>query len=80
MADAPTLNPFKISQKQLDKSAAKLNLDPQVHELLREPMRTLEVHFPVRMDDGDDQDLHRIPRAVQRCPWSHEGWASFPSR
>ncbi|HUT86928.1 MAG TPA: Glu/Leu/Phe/Val dehydrogenase [Candidatus Heimdallarchaeota archaeon] len=52
MADAPTLNPFKISQKQLDKSAAKLNLDPQVHALLREPMRTLEVHFPVRMDDG----------------------------
>ncbi len=52
MADVPTLNPFKISQKQLDKSAAKLNLDPQVHGLLREPMRTLEVHFPVRMDDG----------------------------
>jgi len=55
MADAPTLNPFKISQKQLDKSAAKLNLDPQVHGLLREPMRTLEVHFPVRMDDGTAQ-------------------------
>jgi len=52
MAEAPTLNPFKISQKQLDKSAAKLNLDPQVHALLREPMRTLEVHFPVRMADG----------------------------
>jgi len=52
MADAPTLNPFKISQKQLDKSAAKLDLDPQMHALLREPMRTLEVHFPVRMDDG----------------------------
>ena len=52
MAGAPTLNPFKISQKQLDKSAAKLDLDPQMHALLREPMRTLEVHFPVRMDDG----------------------------
>lgn len=57
MADAPTLNPFKISQKQLDKSAAKLNLDPQVHGLLREPMRTLEVHFPVRMDDGTTRTL-----------------------
>ena len=52
MDDAPTLNPFKISQKQLDKSAARLNLDPQMHAFLREPMRTLEVHFPVRMDDG----------------------------
>jgi len=52
MASAPTLNPFEISQRQLDKAAAKLNLDPNVHALLREPMRTLEVHFPVRMDDG----------------------------
>jgi len=52
MAGKPTLNPFEISQRQLDKAAAKLGLDPQVHELLREPMRTLEVHFPVRMDDG----------------------------
>lgn len=52
MANAPTLNPFEISQRQLDTAAAKLNLDPQVHELLREPLRTLEVHFPIRMDDG----------------------------
>ncbi|RLE35941.1 glutamate dehydrogenase [Candidatus Acetothermia bacterium] len=52
MTDGPTLNPFEISQRQLDKAAEKLDLDPQVHALLREPMRTLEVHFPVRMDDG----------------------------
>jgi len=52
MAQDPALNPFAISQQQLDTAAKKLNLDPQVHALLREPMRTLEVHFPVRMDDG----------------------------
>ena len=52
MVNGPTLNPFEISQRQLDKSAEKLNLDPSVHALLREPMRTLEVHFPVKMDDG----------------------------
>ena len=52
MANGSTLNPFEISQQQLDKAAEKLNLDPQVHALLREPMRVLEVHFPVRMDDG----------------------------
>ena len=52
MANGPTSNPFEISQRQLDKSAEKLNLDPSVHALLREPMRTLEVHFPVKMDDG----------------------------
>jgi glutamate dehydrogenase (NAD(P)+) len=52
MANGSTLNPFEISQRQLDKSAEKLSLDPGVHAVLREPMRTLEVHFPVRMDDG----------------------------
>ena len=52
MVNTPTLNPFEISQRQLDLAAQQLNLDPQVHELLREPLRTLEVHFPVRMDDG----------------------------
>ena len=52
MSNGPTLNPFEISQRQLDTAAKKLNLDPQVHALLREPLRILEVHFPVRMDDG----------------------------
>ncbi len=52
MAGESMLNPFEISQRQLDKAAKKLQLDPQIHELLREPMRTLEVRFPVRMDDG----------------------------
>jgi glutamate dehydrogenase (NAD(P)+) len=52
MGTGVTLNPFEISQRQLDMAAEKLSLDPEVHALLREPMRTLEVHFPVRMDDG----------------------------
>jgi len=52
VTDQAELNPFVISQRQLDKAAQALDLDPQVHALLREPMRTLEVHFPVRMDDG----------------------------
>jgi len=55
MSHGATLNPFEISQRQLDKAAKALRLDPQVHQLLREPMRTLEVHFPVRMDDGTVQ-------------------------
>jgi glutamate dehydrogenase (NAD(P)+) len=52
MTDKATLNPFEISQRQLDKAAKALDLDPQVHEFLRMPMRTLEVSIPVRMDDG----------------------------
>ena len=46
------LNPFKIAQKQLDTAAATLGLDEATHQLLRWPQRELQVHFPVRMDDG----------------------------
>ncbi len=46
------LNPFKIAQEQLDRAAKVMNLDPAVHQILREPMRVLEVSIPVKMDDG----------------------------
>jgi glutamate dehydrogenase (NAD(P)+) len=37
---------------QLDQAARIMNLDASVHEILRNPKRTLEVSVPVRMDDG----------------------------
>ncbi|MCD6467255.1 MAG: Glu/Leu/Phe/Val dehydrogenase [Methanomicrobia archaeon] len=46
------LNPFKIAQKQLDAAAKIMNLDPSAHAILRNPLRTLEVSIPVKMDDG----------------------------
>lgn len=46
------LNPFKIAQQQLDKAAKIMNLEPAVHEFLREPMRILQVRIPVKMDNG----------------------------
>ena len=54
------LNPFKIAQKQLDIVADKLKLDKATHALLREPMRTLIVTIPVRMDN------HALTRIYQR--------------
>jgi glutamate dehydrogenase (NAD(P)+) len=48
----PELNPFRIAQSQLDTAAKTLSLDAATHELLRWPQRELQVHFPVRMDDG----------------------------
>ncbi len=47
------LNPFKIAQEQLDEAAQVMNLDKQAHAILREPMRTLVVNIPVRMDSGE---------------------------
>jgi glutamate dehydrogenase (NAD(P)+) len=46
------LNPFKISQAQLDEAAKILHLDAGIHAFLREPMRELHVTIPVLMDDG----------------------------
>ncbi len=46
------LNPFEIAQRQLDECAKILKLDPDVHAILRVPMREIHVSLPVRMDDG----------------------------
>lgn len=47
-----TLNPFEIAQQQIKTACDKLGAEPEVYELLKEPMRVLEVSIPVRMDDG----------------------------
>jgi glutamate dehydrogenase (NAD(P)+) len=46
------LNPFRISQMELDKAAKIMDLDETAHALLREPKRTVVVNVPVRMRDG----------------------------
>ena len=46
------LNPFKITQQELDNAAEVMNLDKTAHAILREPKRTLVVNIPVRMRDG----------------------------
>lgn len=52
---AENLNPFAIAQAQLDEAAAVLQLDPDMHAFLREPMREFHFSIPVRMDDGRTQ-------------------------
>ena len=47
------LNPFKIAQKQLDEAAEIMDLDEASRQMLREPMRTLIVRIPVKMDNGE---------------------------
>ncbi len=46
------VNPLAVAQQQLDMAAEKLQLDPKIHAILREPMRVMEVNVPVKMDDG----------------------------
>ena len=47
-----TLNPLKSAQSQIKIACQKLNLDPAVYEILKEPQRFIEISIPVKMDDG----------------------------
>lgn len=46
------LNPFENAQFQLRQACEKLNMVPDVYEILKEPLRVLEVSIPVKMDNG----------------------------
>jgi glutamate dehydrogenase (NAD(P)+) len=43
---------WEVALRQLDDAARIMNLDPGVHEVLRNPRRALEVSLPTRMDGG----------------------------
>ncbi len=46
------LDPFKISQEQLDTAAELMKLDKEAHAILREPKRIVTVNIPVKMRDN----------------------------
>lgn len=65
LKDTPTqdsskesLNPFEIAQAQLDGAAEILQLEPEMHAFLREPMREFHFTIPVRMDSGRSRVFH----------------------
>jgi glutamate dehydrogenase (NAD(P)+) len=47
--DTPT---FRLAVAQFDQAAEAMQLDPNLHERLKLPQRSLVVSLPVRMDDG----------------------------
>jgi len=48
-----TTNAFQMAQRQFDHVADQLNLDQQVREYLRWPMREFSFRIPVQMDSDD---------------------------
>jgi glutamate dehydrogenase (NAD(P)+) len=49
---AEPINAFQMAQAQFDKVAQRLNLDPEVAEILRWPAREFKFQIPVRLDNG----------------------------
>ncbi|HBH2891523.1 TPA: NAD-specific glutamate dehydrogenase [Clostridioides difficile] len=45
------VNVFEMAQSQVKNACDKLGMEPAVYELLKEPMRVIEVSIPVKMDD-----------------------------
>jgi glutamate dehydrogenase (NAD(P)+) len=64
------MNPWAMAQRQFDLAAERLNLDPGLRKVLREPQRELTVHFPVKMDDGSVQVFtgYRVQHNLGRGP------------
>ena len=67
---AASINPWQVAQQQFDLAAERLNLDPGLRRVLREPRRELTVHFPVKMDDGSVQVYtgYRVQHNLGRGP------------
>ncbi len=67
---AAHINPWEVAQRQFDLAADKLNLDPGLRRVLRQPRRELTVHFPVKMDDGSVQVFtgYRVQHNLGRGP------------
>jgi len=61
---------WESALKQLDDAARTMNLDPGVHEVLRNPRRALEVSVPTRMDDGSIRVFkgYRVHHSTSRGP------------
>ncbi len=52
MVSEKEANPYGNAMKQLESAAKLIKLDPDIHEILRQPKRILAVSLPIRMDDG----------------------------
>jgi glutamate dehydrogenase (NAD(P)+) len=71
---------WETALQQLDDAARIIDLDPGVHEVLRNPRRTLEVAVPTRMDDGSIRVFtgYRVHHNTSRGP-SKGGLRYHPS-
>jgi glutamate dehydrogenase (NAD(P)+) len=63
-------NPYVNAQRQFDRAADLLDLEPSLRQILRVPQRELTVRFPVKMDDGRTEVFtgYRVQHNITRGP------------
>ncbi|MDG6907543.1 MAG: Glu/Leu/Phe/Val dehydrogenase [Nitrososphaerota archaeon] len=64
-------NPFQNALRQLETTASIIKLDPDVHEILKQPKRVLSVSIPIRMDNGRVNNFqgYRVQHSDARGPF-----------
>ncbi len=64
------LNPFEFAQRQFERAADHLGLDPGMRDILRSPKRQLIVSIPVRMDSKRIKVFtgYRVQHSIARGP------------
>jgi len=70
VASHSAINPYTMAKEQLKAVAKRMKLDPNIHEVLKYPMRSLEVSLPVRMDNGTIRVFtgYRVQHSMARGP------------
>ena len=58
-------------QRQVREACEALKLEPEVYELLKEPLRVIELSIPVKMDDGSVKVLKAIVQCIM-MQWGQE--------
>ena len=63
-------NPWQMTLSQLDEVAKEINLDENIHQILRHPKRCLTVSIPIQMDNGKIKVFtgFRVQHNVTRGP------------
>ena len=72
-----TLNVLEIARSQVKTACDKLGADPAVYEILKNPMRVLEVSFPVKMDDGTVRTFTGYRSQHNNACWPFKGGLRF---
>ncbi|CAM5218177.1 Glutamate dehydrogenase OS=Lysinibacillus sphaericus OX=1421 GN=LS41612_05530 PE=3 SV=1 [Lysinibacillus sphaericus] len=72
------LNLFTSTQDVIQDALNKLGYDEAMYELLKEPLRMLQVRIPVKMDDGTTKVFTGYRAQHNDAVLTNKRWRAFP--